>query len=143
MWTEQHPLRHRNHHHILGQRHEIEWDIAVAANAGAFELTLVDVDRFENRRCADCADEQGYRYRRPVEGARDHQNARQPLGKGIDSPVRNPSLREQDVVQKHRRKLVDIPEPEHDKETHTESDEDLRRRLSAMFGFERVGFFAR
>ena len=45
---EDHPDRHADHHEVLGERHEAKRHVAVATDAGAFQLALVDIDSLEH-----------------------------------------------------------------------------------------------
>ena len=44
-----HPDGHGDHHDIFGEGDEAEGDVAVAADASAFELSFVDIDGLEDR----------------------------------------------------------------------------------------------
>jgi len=103
-----HPDRHGDHHQVLRQRDETERHVAGAADAGAFQFTLLDIDRREDRHGADRADEERDRDRQPVERARHHQDAGKTLGIGIDVAVGHPALGEQVVIEEHGRKTLDI-----------------------------------
>ena len=55
---DQHPDGHGDHHQVLDQRDEAQGHVAVTTDAGAFDLSLVDVDRLVNRHSANGADEE-------------------------------------------------------------------------------------
>src|SRR3546814_4930690 len=87
---------------------------------------------------ADRADKQCHRYRKPMQLARDHQHTGKPLGEWIDGRIWHPALCQQVVIEKHRRKLVDILEFEqcqhaHRSEEHTSELQSLMRISYAVF----------
>ena len=55
---DRHPCTHGNHHRAFSQRYEAEGNVASAAYAGTFELSLFDVDSLDDGHNADTADEQ-------------------------------------------------------------------------------------
>ena len=65
--------------------------LAATADAGAFDLALVDVDRLEHRDNADGADEQGHQDQDPVQGTRCHQDAGQRLAERVGVGVADPA----------------------------------------------------
>jgi len=69
-----HPDRHRHHHQVFGQRNKAQRHIAAAADTGAFQLALVDVNGLEDGDSADAADNQRDRHRQPRQCSGDHQN---------------------------------------------------------------------
>ncbi len=58
---------------------------------------------------------------------RDHENAGQRLGEGIDIGVRNPALRQEVIAQEHAGEFLDVPQLEDREHAHAESDEPFRR----------------
>src|SRR5690242_15523713 len=103
-----HPESHRDHHHILGERDEAERNIAVAADAGAFDFALLDIDSVEHRDRAHAANEECDRHRNDLERARDHEDARERFRERIDIGVGQPAPREEIVVEEHGREALDV-----------------------------------
>jgi len=53
-----HPDRHDHHHEVFCKGNKTERDVAVSADAGTFEIALLDIDGLANRDRADGAGEE-------------------------------------------------------------------------------------
>ncbi len=51
-----HPYCHGDHHQVLRQGDEAERHLAAAADAGAFDVSAIDIDSLDNRDSTDRPD---------------------------------------------------------------------------------------
>ena len=85
---DRHPNPHDHHHQIFRERDKAKRHIAVTTDAGAFQFTLVDIDRLENRYGSNCTDEEGDGGANQAQySTSDHQHTSGRLADRINVPV--------------------------------------------------------
>lgn len=77
----------RDHHQVLRKADETQRKPAVAADAGAFELSLVYLYRRNHRRPTNGIDKQTHRRGNPRQGSGNHPGAGHKLEHGLHKPV--------------------------------------------------------
>ena len=84
---DEHPDGHGHHHEVFGEGDEAEGDLAASADAGAVEVTFVEINGFDHRDGADGADEEGGGSGKPGEESADHEDSRSGFDERINVGV--------------------------------------------------------